>query len=150
VPITPEGFTELLVRLHADYPNLPPVYITENGAAYDDPVISGRCDGVSHPLVGAAVYDDLSRLERAATHQRAAELLSARRASAEQIAAHLMVVPPSGQAAVVEVLQRAAAAALAKGAPDVAVDLLRERSSNHRRRPGGPRSSSSSDEPRRW
>ncbi len=42
-PITPEGFTELLVRLNHDYPNLPPVYITENGCAYDDPVVHGRC-----------------------------------------------------------------------------------------------------------
>lgn len=42
-PITPDGFTELLVRLHNDYPDLPPVYITENGAAYDNPVIQGRC-----------------------------------------------------------------------------------------------------------
>jgi beta-glucosidase len=42
-PITPEGFTELLVRLHTDYPTLPPVYITENGCAYDDPVVDGRC-----------------------------------------------------------------------------------------------------------
>ncbi|HUF97798.1 MAG TPA: GH1 family beta-glucosidase [Ilumatobacter sp.] len=41
-PITPEGFTELLLRLHDDYPNLPPVYITENGCAYDDPVIDGK------------------------------------------------------------------------------------------------------------
>jgi beta-glucosidase len=31
------------VRLNDEYPNLPPVYITENGAAYDDPVIDGRC-----------------------------------------------------------------------------------------------------------
>lgn len=42
-PITPEGFTELLVRLKHDYPNLPPLYITENGCAYDDPVVDGRC-----------------------------------------------------------------------------------------------------------
>jgi beta-glucosidase len=42
-PITPEGFTELLLRLRDDYPNLPPVHITENGAAYDDPVVEGRC-----------------------------------------------------------------------------------------------------------
>ncbi len=42
-PITPAGFTELLVRLRDDYPNLPPIYITENGAAYDDPVVDGRC-----------------------------------------------------------------------------------------------------------
>jgi beta-glucosidase len=41
-PITPEGFTQLLVRLKDDYPNLPPLYITENGCAYDDPVVDGR------------------------------------------------------------------------------------------------------------
>jgi beta-glucosidase len=42
-PITPDGFTGQLVRLHHDYPDLPPLYITENGCAYDDPVIDGRC-----------------------------------------------------------------------------------------------------------
>ena len=42
-PITPDGFTELLVRLRDDYPNLPPVYITENGCAYDDPVVADGC-----------------------------------------------------------------------------------------------------------
>ena len=42
-PITPEGFTELLVRLNTDYPNLPPIFVTENGAAYDDPMVDGRC-----------------------------------------------------------------------------------------------------------
>lgn len=45
-PITPEGLTDLLVRLDRDYPNLPPVYITENGAAFDDPVVNGRCNDV--------------------------------------------------------------------------------------------------------
>jgi beta-glucosidase len=42
-PITPDGFTKILLRMHTEYPNLPPVYITENGCAYDDPVIDGRC-----------------------------------------------------------------------------------------------------------
>jgi beta-glucosidase len=42
-PITPEGFTDLLVRLHTDYPNMPPIYITENGCAYDDPIVDGQC-----------------------------------------------------------------------------------------------------------
>jgi beta-glucosidase len=42
-PITPEGFTALLRRLATDYPGLPPVHITENGCAYDDPVVGGRC-----------------------------------------------------------------------------------------------------------
>jgi beta-glucosidase len=42
-PITPEGLATTLRRLAADYPGLPPVYITENGCAYDDPVVDGRC-----------------------------------------------------------------------------------------------------------
>jgi beta-glucosidase len=39
--VFPAGLTELLLRVHADYP-LPPVYIMENGAAYKDEVIDGR------------------------------------------------------------------------------------------------------------
>jgi len=35
--VQPEGLTRLLVDLHARYP-VPPIYITENGAAYDDVV----------------------------------------------------------------------------------------------------------------
>ncbi|MBN9610364.1 MAG: beta-glucosidase [Actinobacteria bacterium 69-20] len=35
-PIDPAALTEFLVGLRAAYPNLPPVYITENGCAYDD------------------------------------------------------------------------------------------------------------------
>jgi beta-glucosidase len=39
--VFPGGLSELLVRLHGDY-RLPPVYITENGAAYKDRLIDGR------------------------------------------------------------------------------------------------------------
>lgn len=39
--VFPAGLTELLARIHADYP-LPPIYIMENGAAYRDQVIDGR------------------------------------------------------------------------------------------------------------
>ena len=43
-PITPDGFERLLVRLGDDYGTaLPPLYITENGAAYDDPIVDGVC-----------------------------------------------------------------------------------------------------------
>jgi beta-glucosidase len=42
-PITPDGLRARLVELKATYPDLPPVYITENGCAYDDPVIDGVC-----------------------------------------------------------------------------------------------------------
>ncbi len=39
--VYPDGLTELLLRLNRDY-TLPPVYITENGAAYRDQVEAGR------------------------------------------------------------------------------------------------------------
>ena len=39
--VYPQGLTELLVALGRDYPRLPPLYITENGAAYDDVVEDG-------------------------------------------------------------------------------------------------------------
>mgnify|MGYP003346586146 CR=1 FL=1 len=38
--VYPAGLTELLLRLHRDY-ELPPVYITENGAAYLDECVNG-------------------------------------------------------------------------------------------------------------
>ncbi len=40
--VYPQGLTELLLRLQRDYPQLPPVYITENGAAFQDEVVHGR------------------------------------------------------------------------------------------------------------
>lgn len=44
-PVVPEALTELLCGLHARYPHLPPVWITENGCAELDPV---GPDGVVH------------------------------------------------------------------------------------------------------
>jgi len=35
-PITPEGLTDLLVRVHNDWPEVKDIAITENGVAYDD------------------------------------------------------------------------------------------------------------------
>jgi beta-glucosidase len=45
-PITPDGLRELLVSLKATYPDLPPIHITENGVAYDDPVEDGAVHDV--------------------------------------------------------------------------------------------------------
>ncbi|MDG2497472.1 MAG: GH1 family beta-glucosidase [Aquiluna sp.] len=39
---TPDGLRRLLVDMRDSYENLPPVYITENGAAYDDPIVDGK------------------------------------------------------------------------------------------------------------
>jgi len=42
--VYPQGLEELLRRFKAVYPNLPPVYITENGMASDDRIEGGRID----------------------------------------------------------------------------------------------------------
>ena len=39
--IYPQGLTELLTRIHKDY-KVPPIYITENGAAFKDEVVNGH------------------------------------------------------------------------------------------------------------
>ena len=39
--VYPEGLTELLLRVHHDYP-VPPIYVTENGGAFKDECINGR------------------------------------------------------------------------------------------------------------
>jgi len=39
---TPEGLKNLLVMLRDDYENLPEIFITENGCAYDDPMVDGK------------------------------------------------------------------------------------------------------------
>ncbi|MEE2040990.1 GH1 family beta-glucosidase [Nocardiopsis sp. CT-R113] len=42
-PVVPESFTDLLLHLHRQYPELPPVHITENGSAEPDvPAADGR------------------------------------------------------------------------------------------------------------
>ena len=61
-PITPDGLRDLLVTLKATYPETPPVYITENGVAYDDPV----ADGTVHDPRRIAYLDAHLRALRAA------------------------------------------------------------------------------------
>jgi beta-glucosidase len=39
--VNPDGLRTLLVRLGKEYENLPPLYVTENGAAYDDVMEDG-------------------------------------------------------------------------------------------------------------
>jgi beta-glucosidase len=40
--VYPLGLQELLIGFHKTYPNLPPIYITENGMASDDEVVNGE------------------------------------------------------------------------------------------------------------
>jgi len=56
--IYPQGLTDLLVQLKQEYPDLPPVYITENGMASVDAVENGQ-------------VNDAQRLEYVRTHLEA-------------------------------------------------------------------------------
>ena len=77
-----------------------------------------------HAIVRDAVAADLSAGARSAWHARAAELLDARGAPPDAVAAHLLACAPSGRTWVVERLAAAAERAAARGAPAAATTLL--------------------------
>lgn len=78
-----------------------------------------------HPLVCEAVSGTMAPLERAEGHGRAARLLSGSGHDEEAVAAQLLAAEPCGDPWVVERLRATAASAVARGAPAVAVQLLR-------------------------
>jgi tetratricopeptide (TPR) repeat protein len=78
-----------------------------------------------HPIVRAAVYEQLPTGERSRQHRRAAEVLADDGSAPEQIASHLLVCEPGGDPLVVGWLRAAARAALTSGAPDSAARYLR-------------------------
>jgi DNA-binding CsgD family transcriptional regulator len=79
----------------------------------------------THPVVRAAVYDELPAAERLTWHRRAAGVLAEARVEPEQVAAHLVQAQPSADPFVVETLRHAGERALARGASEVAVGFLR-------------------------
>jgi DNA-binding CsgD family transcriptional regulator len=81
--------------------------------------------GFVHPIVRAALYEDLAPGERQALHAAAATALEAERASAERIAAHLLLTNATGDQDRVRTLRAAAAGAARRGAPRATVVRLR-------------------------
>ena len=81
--------------------------------------------GFVHPIVRAALYEDLAPGERQARHAAAAEALAREGASAERISAHLLLTPPTGDQHRTDVLRSAAADAAHRGAPRAAATYLR-------------------------
>ncbi|CAN5751391.1 GH1 family beta-glucosidase [soil metagenome] len=57
--VEPRAFTELLIRLHTDY-NLGPLHVTENGAAFNDPLPDEGA--VSDPLRTSYLHDHLEAI----------------------------------------------------------------------------------------
>lgn len=80
--------------------------------------------GFVHPLVAAAVYEDMAAVQRAALHRQVAELRAGVE-DPEQVAIHLLYAEPGSDPRVVNVLRAAAAQATERGAPDAAMRFLR-------------------------
>lgn len=78
-----------------------------------------------HPVVRAAIYEDIGPLERSRLHARAAELLGEAGAPLERVASHLVYVDPAGDTNVFATLRDASRSALASGDMGAAVTLLR-------------------------
>jgi DNA-binding CsgD family transcriptional regulator len=81
--------------------------------------------GFVHPIVRAALYEDLAPGERQARHAAAAEALAGAGASPERVTAHLLLTPATGDGRRVEMLRSAARAAARHGAPGAAAARLR-------------------------
>jgi len=79
-----------------------------------------------HAITGNAIRSDMGRATRTEMHQRAARVLSERRAPAERIAAHLLASGAPLDAAALATVRGAAQEARDRGAADTAVDLLRQ------------------------
>jgi DNA-binding CsgD family transcriptional regulator len=81
--------------------------------------------GFVHPIVRAALYEDLAPGERQARHAAAAEALAGERASPERVTAHLLLTPATGNRRRAELLRSAAHVAARRGAPGAAGARLR-------------------------
>ncbi len=81
--------------------------------------------GFVHPIVRAAIYEDLLPGDRAARHLAAARLLHENGAPAERVATHLLKSRPTGDGRWVAALRAAAASAAERGAPVAAIAYLR-------------------------
>ncbi len=78
-----------------------------------------------HPLVRAAIHEDMPPAELALTHGRAARILAEQGATIDQVAGHLLDAQPSEDAWAVERLREAGRATLGHGAPKLAARFLR-------------------------
>ena len=81
--------------------------------------------GFAHPIVEAAIYEELLPGDRAARHLAAAQLLEETGAPVERVATHLLQSRPNGDGRSVAILRTAASNAAERGAPAASVAYLR-------------------------
>lgn len=91
-----------------------------------------------HPIVRAAVYEEIPAGRRAAAHGRAARMLADDDAPPDRVAAHLLATEPAGDAWTCRRLAQAADHALALGAPEAAITALRRALEEPPAAPGRP------------
>jgi DNA-binding CsgD family transcriptional regulator/tetratricopeptide (TPR) repeat protein len=84
----------------------------------------GASLGFVHPIVRAAIYQQLPPGERSRLHRAAAELLIQQGAELDTVAAQLLPSEPTGSHELVAHLREAATAAFERGAPEDAVAYL--------------------------
>jgi len=89
-----------------------------------DIFVAGERLGFVHPIVRAALYEDLAPGERQARHAAAADALAQEGASPERVTAHLLMTPATGNQSRVELLRSAAHDAARRGAPGAAAARL--------------------------
>ena len=90
-----------------------------------DIFVGGERLGFVHPIVRAALYEDLAPGERQARHAAAADALEQEGASPEHVTAHLLLTAPTEDPRRVEVLKSAARVAARRGALGAAAARLR-------------------------
>lgn len=83
----------------------------------------GRVEFV-HPILRAAIYDELAPGERSRLHVKAADLLASEGAALDAVAAQLLPSEPTGSARVIRQLRDAAGAALLRAAPEDSIAYL--------------------------
>lgn len=105
---------------------LEPAAATQAAAALEGAHIleAGEAFRFVHPILRAAVYEDLPGAARAAEHRRAAKVLIAHGGDADRAAVHLLATAPGGDPWVVARLQEAAERARVRGAPETGLSLL--------------------------
>jgi hypothetical protein len=77
-----------------------------------------------HPILRAAIYDELAPGERSRLHRQAADLLAGEGAELDAVAAQLLACEPMGSPRVIAQLREAASHAVGRGAPEDAIAYL--------------------------
>jgi DNA-binding CsgD family transcriptional regulator len=115
------------VAVAAELAELERAVALDAAASLEEAGIVARDEGLSfvHPLLRAAIADDIPSVERVGAHGAAARALAREGAAADQVSVHLLRTEPAGDPWVVETLRAGAARALAFGDPETAGAYLR-------------------------